>query len=589
MREAASIFALLSSVPAALVGIAALGLACAFLCFLCFRLGAGRRVSLGPPRDPNWELKEAEEARERAEAASEAKSRLLATMSHEIRTPLNGILGVAELLVSTGLDPEQKSYVEAIRASGMALAALIEDILDFSKIEAGKFELTQAPFDLISLVEGVVELLAPQAQGKELEIASSIAPGLPARVVGDAARLRQVLINLVGNAVKYTAKGGVGLRVSSVDESLEFAIIDTGPGIPAAHREAIFEEFAVASNEAQPQSGSTGLGLSISRRLVERMGGSLRLAATSEAGSTFVLRLPLPAARDSQPLPMPAALRGKRALIVAASHFEAPYLAKKLTAAGIELLWVAGEEASQIFLREAGRAGRPPDIVIVDCALGSEATRALGEAARAAGVAQSLVFFSPFERRAFGQNSLQAFDGWLIKPLRARSLYARLAAGAARPVETPAPVMDADSTLRGVEILLAEDNDINALIVIRHLEKRGAQVLRVTDGVSALQAAKDAIKGERRRFDAMILDIRMPRLDGIEVARRIRLAEQAAGATRCRLIALSADAFEAAIEAARTAGIDEFLTKPVDLTRLDRVLAACGQSEPKRKPISKVI
>ena len=149
--------------------------------------------------------------------------------------------------------------------------------------------------------------------------------------------------------------------------------------------------------------------------------------------------------------------------------------------------------------------------------------------------------------------------------------------------------MDADSKLRGLEILLAEDNDINALIVIRHLEKRGAEVLRVTDGVSALQAAKDAIKRERRRFDAVILDIRMPRLDGIEVARRIRLAEQAEGATRCRLIALSADAFEAAIEAARTAGIDEFLTKPVDLLRLDRALAACGESEPKRKPISKVI
>jgi CheY-like chemotaxis protein len=306
------------------------------------------------------------------------------------------------------------------------------------------------------------------------------------------------------------------------------------------------------------------------------MGGNLRLASTSAAGSTFILRLPLSAAHDAQLLPMPAPLSGKRALIVAASYFEAPYLAEKLTAAGVELLWAASEEASQIFLREAGRAGRPPDIVIVDCALGNEATRALGKAARAAGVGQSLVFFSPYERRSFEQSAVQAFDGWLIKPLRTRSLYARLVAGAMRPVTRPtvgpAPIIDADPTLRGFAILLAEDNDINALIVIRHLEKRGAQVFRVTDGVAALQAAKDALNGKRQRFDATILDIRMPRLDGIEVARRIRLAEQAAGALPSRLIALSADAFDSAIAAARTAGIDEFLTKPVDLVRLERAL-----------------
>jgi signal transduction histidine kinase/CheY-like chemotaxis protein len=586
MREAAVLFALLSSEPAALLSVVAVGAACAWLGFSSLRRGTGRHLSLASPGEANCELKEAEEARSRAEAASEAKSRLLATMSHEIRTPLNGILGMAELLVSTGLDLEQQSYVEAMRTSGLALSALIEEILDFSKIQAGKFELAQAPFDLISLVEGVIELLAPQAQGKDLEIASSIAPGLATRVVGDAVRLRQVLINLVGNAVKYTATGGVGLRVSSLGDALEFAVIDTGPGIAAPHRDVIFEEFSVASNEMQPSSGSTGLGLSISRRLVEQMRGSLRLSATSDAGSTFVLRLPLPPAQGSAPLPMPATLLGKRALIVATSHFEAPYLAEMLSAAGVELLWAGGEEASQIFLRETGRAGRAPDIVIVDCALGTAATRALGDAARAAGVGQSFVFFSPFERRAFGQNSLQTFDGWLVKPLRVRSLYARLEASTPHPTGRPAPVIDADTKLQGLDILLAEDNDINALIVIRHFEKRGAKVLRVSDGLSALQAANDAINGNRPLFDAAILDIRMPGLDGIEVARRIRLAEHAAGAAPCRLIALSADAFDAAVEAARAAGIDEFLVKPVDLARLERLLATCA-GKPDREPMSK--
>jgi signal transduction histidine kinase/DNA-binding response OmpR family regulator len=578
MREAFSFIASLAAAPIALAAGVAVAIVTICLGFLAGRLSEKRTQRAKGSEPDALSLRDAEEARERAEAASEAKSRLLATMSHEIRTPLNGILGMAELLVATGLDLEQQSYVEAMRTSGQALGSLIETILDFSKIEAGKFELTHAPFDLVSLVEGVVELLAPHAQNAGLELACAIAPELPTRVLGDAARLRQVLINLVGNAVKYTLKGGVGLRVTAAGDMLQFAIIDTGPGIPAAHRAAIFEEFTVGAGDAPPAAGSTGLGLSIARRLADQMGGSLQLAETSARGSSFILTLPLPAIRDAQPLPIPSALKGKQALIVAASQFEAPYLAERLTAAGVELLWAANEEASQVFLRDAGRAGRPPHIVIVDCALGSAATRALGDAARAAGVAQRFVFFSPAERRAFGQNSLQSFDGWLIKPLRARSLYTRLAMTPdARPI--PKPAEEPETKLAGLHVLFAEDNDINALIVRRHLEKRGATVCQVADGLAALQAAKDSLAGTRQNFDAIILDIRMPGIDGIEAARRIRLAEQMAGATACRILALSADAFDAAIEAARSAGIDEFLTKPVDLARLDRAVTAATKRD----------
>jgi len=596
MREASLISAFFSPTPLVLFSMAA-GCALAFVALALFRLSIGLRRRLAATvqqtfaLEASLEIKEAEEARTRAEAASEAKSRLLATMSHEIRTPLNGILGMAELLVATGLDPEQKSYVEAMRASGLALTALIEEILDFSKIEAGKFELAQAPFDLICLVESVVELLAPQAQNKGLEIASSIAPGLPTRVVGDAARLRQVLINLVGNAVKYTVQGGVGLRVSGVDDRLEFAIIDTGPGIPAEHRDTIFDEFAIAEQERQPQAGSTGLGLSISRRLAEQMGGSIELKGSASSGSVFVLRLPLPVARHAEPLLIPKTLAGKRALIVAASRFEAPYLAEKLTAAGIELLWAASEDASQIFLRDAGRVGRPPDFMIVDCALGSAAARTLGEAARKAGVGLSFIFFSPYERRAFGQNALQLFDGWLIKPLRTRSLYTRFAepmGAPAAPLATPAAHA---RSLEGISVLLAEDNEINALIVERHLARRGAKVMHVNNGLAAWEATQAALKGEGETFDAIILDIRMPGLDGIEVARRLRAAERAANALPCRVIALSADAFEAAVDAAREVGMDVFLTKPVDLDRLDQVLAACWSRPPqtKEKPASEPV
>jgi signal transduction histidine kinase len=247
--------------------------------------------------DEVWELREAASARERAEAANEAKSRFLAGVTHEVRTPLNGILGMAELLAGTRIDAEQQTYVQAIRSSGSALASLIDEILDFSKIEAGKVELAEESFDLTAVVEGVTELLAPRAQGKSLEIASMIAADVPRRVVGDPVRLRQILLNLAGNAVKFTETGGVGVRVSCTDAGLvQFDIIDTGPGVPAERRTAIFEDFEQADESTARLHGGTGLGLAISKRLTERMGGALTLApAAGGQGSHFSVILPLPA------------------------------------------------------------------------------------------------------------------------------------------------------------------------------------------------------------------------------------------------------------------------------------------------------
>ncbi|WP_297299463.1 ATP-binding protein [uncultured Methylovirgula sp.] len=513
--------------------------------------------------DEAFTRQEAENARDRAEAASEAKSRLLATMSHEIRTPLNGILGLADLLAATALEPEQRAYVEAIRASGRSLAALVDEILDLSKIEAGKVTLTEAPFDLSLLVEGTIEILAPRAHAKGLDIASHIAADLPACVVGDAARLRQVLLNLAGNAVKFTTQGGVGLRVSRAAEAIKFAVIDTGPGVAGQNPNVIFEEFA----QAAPREGSgTGLGLAISRQLAERMGGRLHLESTSPRGATFVLTLPLVGAASHEPAPERL---DRRFLIVSPSPFEAPYLVEKLTELGAEAARAPTLKSGLAALANAAARTDRPQTVIVDCALGEAATLELSAAAEAAGVAQKLVLFTAAERRAFAPQALRTFDGWLVKPLRLRSLLARL--GAAQAVPQPAVAL-APLDLSGRKILLAEDNDINALVLQKHLERCGARLSRAGDGIAALSAARAALA--EAPFDAMIVDLRMPRLDGLALARGIRRLETAAGAPRCLILAVTADAFAATKAQALAAGIDAFLTKPVDFAALETALTS---------------
>ncbi len=519
------------------------------------------------------------EARGRAEAASVAKSRFLATVSHEFRTPLNGILGMAALLRDTTLTPEQRTYLGAVRTSGEALLSLIDEILDFSKIEAGRLDLAAEPFDLAALVEGAVELLAPRAQDKGIEIAVSLAPDLPCRLIGDADRLRQILMNLAGNAIKFTAEGGVGVEVTrepggGAGGGIAIAIRDTGPGIPPERLPALFEEFEQGDGSASRQHEGTGLGLAITRRIVEGMGGVLGAESEPGVGSVFRAALPIPtepgsAAIGAERTRMP----GRRVLVVAASPFEARYALDRLHEAGAFARQAPTLEAGLAALRE-----RPAyDVVLADRALGDAAVRALAQAARAVGVRRSLVLLAPFDRRDFGPPADAGFDGYLVKPIRAASLAAHLdeveslprsvcAIAAPRPVLPPqaVPVQTVSGPARGRHVLLAEDNEINALLARTALARLGATVEWARDGREALALATDPT----RAFDLALLDVRMPGLDGLEVARRVRRAETGSGHARLTMVALTANVLEEDESAARAAGFDAFLAKPLDLGRL---------------------
>jgi PAS domain S-box-containing protein len=516
-----------------------------------------------------------EEARAKAEAASEAKSRFLATVSHEFRTPLNGILGMTELILDTQLNAEQTTYAHAIKTSGEAFLSLIDEILDFSKIEAGRIDIVAAPFDLHALVEGVVELLAPKAQGKAVEISAFLAPNVPRQVVGDGDRLRQVLVNLAGNAVKFTEIGGIGIIVGyGAAGEIAIEVRDTGPGIPPERIPIIFDEFEQGDASPSRQHGGFGLGLAIARRIVEGMSGSIEVDSKLGRGTTFTVKLPLsPAEQQAAETEETFDLSGQRILIVAQSPFEAPFLARRLEAAGAEVTRVvtAGDALAKL-------ATSAWNDVIADYALGDEAVREIAREARLAGVGRSLVLLSPFERRDFGPPRAAGFDSYLVKPVRSRSLFERLT----KPLPDkpklvePRPSRSAAKRNRATapRVLLAEDNEINALLAIKSLEKLGAVVDWAKDGHEALALAEASFSGIRPAYDLVLMDIRMPGLDGHEATRRIRHIEHALGRSApCKIIALTANAMKEDEQAAREAGLDGFLAKPFELGALGELLA----------------
>src|SRR6266540_533351 len=421
--------------------------------------------------DRNWELKDSEErartlveaqhARAEAEAANRAKSRFLAMVSYEIRTPLNGILGMSDLLLDTALTPEQTTYAEAVKTSGDTLLSLIEEILDFSKIEAGRLDLDARPFDLAALVEQTVELLAPRAQAKELEIAAYVEDGLPRRVLGDAARLRQVLLNLAGNAIKFTDRGGVSFVVEagSGPNEIAFVVRDTGIGIAPAEHDRIFLEFEQADSGAARKFAGTGLGLAISRRIVERMGGRIAVESAPGVGSSFEVVVSLPAVSESEtPATAPPDLAGWDILIIAPAAVEASLLARRLMHWGARTRMAPDAELAHTLLPK-----RAWSAVFVDHALGRPVSDDLARAT--ADVPHRIVLVKPSARHELPALREAGFSGYLVKPVRAASLAARLATAeqgfdrAAESVESDA-VSGATLATDSLAILRSEERRV---------------------------------------------------------------------------------------------------------------------------------